>query len=50
MDRNLAAWAQKDYSLSRLNYGAKFADYNFSGRGDNLKKFIEELKPSDFKE
>ncbi len=40
VDRNLAAWAQKDYSLSRLNYGAKFADYNFSGRGDNLTVWL----------
>jgi outer membrane protein assembly factor BamA len=40
VDRNLAAWAQKDYSLSRLNYGGKFADYNFSGRGDNLTVWL----------
>jgi outer membrane protein assembly factor BamA len=40
VDRNLAAWAQKDYSLRRLNYGGKFADYNFSGRGDNLTVWL----------
>ncbi len=40
VDRNLAAWAQKDYRLSRLNYGGKFADYNFSGRGDNLTVWL----------
>jgi outer membrane protein assembly factor BamA len=40
VDRNLAAWAQKDYSLRRLNYGGKFADYNFTGRGDNLTVWL----------
>src|SRR5215467_11028804 len=40
VDRNFTAWAQKDYSLSRLNYGAKFADYNFTGRNDNLTAWL----------
>lgn len=40
VDRNFTAWAQKQYSLSRLNYGVKFADYNFSGRDDNLTAWL----------
>ena len=40
VDRNFTAWAQKHYSLSRLNYGVKFADYNFSGRDDNLTAWV----------
>ena len=40
VDRNFTAWAQKNYSLSRLDYGIKFADYNFSGREDNLTAWL----------
>lgn len=40
VDRNFTAWAQKHYSLSRIDYGAKFADHNFSGRGDNLTAWL----------
>jgi len=40
VDRNFTAWAQKDYSLSRLNYGGKFTHYNFTGRNDNLTAWL----------
>jgi|SRR5579859_7552699 len=40
VDRNFSAWAQKDYSLSRVNYGGKFAHYNFTGRNDNLTAWL----------
>jgi len=40
VDRNFTAWAQKDYSLSRVNYGAKFSHYNFTGRNDNLTAWL----------
>ncbi|HXB06863.1 MAG TPA: POTRA domain-containing protein [Puia sp.] len=40
VDRNFSAWAQKDYSLSRVNFGAKFAHYNFTGRNDNLTAWL----------
>ena len=40
VDRNFSAWAQKDYSLSRVNYGAKFTHYNFTGRNDNLTAWL----------
>jgi len=40
VDRNFTAWAQKDYSLSRVNYGAKFTHYNFTGRNDNLTAWL----------
>jgi outer membrane protein assembly factor BamA len=40
VDRNLAAWADKNYSLSRLNYGLKFSWYNFTGRNDKLKLWL----------
>jgi outer membrane protein assembly factor BamA len=40
VDRNFSAWAQKDYSLSRVNYGAKFTHYNFTGRNDQLTAWL----------
>ncbi|GGB09576.1 POTRA domain-containing protein [Puia dinghuensis] len=40
VDRNISAWAQKNYSLSRVNYGGKFAHYNFTGRNDNLTAWL----------
>jgi outer membrane protein assembly factor BamA len=40
VDRNFSAWAQKDYSLSRVNYGGKFTHYNFTGRNDNLTAWL----------
>lgn len=39
-DRNLSAWADRGYSLSRLNYGLKFSWYNFTGRNDKLKLWL----------
>jgi len=36
VDRNLTTWAEKGYSLSRVDYGAKFSHFNFTGRNDNL--------------
>lgn len=40
VDRNLSAWADRGYSLSRLNYGLKFSWYNFTGRNDKLKLWL----------
>ncbi|MDP4151209.1 MAG: POTRA domain-containing protein [Bacteroidota bacterium] len=40
VDRNLSAWAQKDYDLKRVNYGAKFSHFNFTGRNDNLTAWL----------
>ena len=40
VDRNLSAWAQKDYALDRVNYGAKFSHHNFTGRNDNLTAWL----------
>lgn len=40
VDRNLSAWAQKGYKLNRVNYGAKFTHYNFTGRNDNLTAWL----------
>jgi hypothetical protein len=40
VDRNLSAWAEKDYSLERVNYGAKFTYYNFTGRNDKLRMWL----------
>ncbi|MEP7280204.1 MAG: POTRA domain-containing protein [Bacteroidota bacterium] len=40
IDRNLAAWAEKDYSLSRVNYGVKFLHSNFTGRNDRLRMWL----------
>jgi outer membrane protein assembly factor BamA len=33
----MSAWAEKGYSLNRLNYGLKFYYDNFTGRNDKLK-------------
>jgi outer membrane protein assembly factor BamA len=40
IDRNLSAWADKNYSLSRVNYGIKFLHSNFSGRNDRLRIWL----------
>jgi outer membrane protein assembly factor BamA len=40
IDRNLTAWADKNYSLSRVNYGLKFSHRNFTGRNDNLTAWV----------
>ena len=40
MDRNFAAWAEKNYSLSRIDYGLKYSQYNFTGRNDNLRVWL----------
>ncbi|HEY4062464.1 MAG TPA: POTRA domain-containing protein [Puia sp.] len=40
VDRNFTAWAQRHYSLSRVNYGGKFTNYNFTGRNDNLTAWL----------
>ncbi|MFT3932007.1 MAG: POTRA domain-containing protein [Chitinophagaceae bacterium] len=40
VDRNLSAWAEKNYSLSRVNYGLKFLHSNFSGRNDRLRLWL----------
>ncbi len=40
VDRNLTAWAEKDYSLSRLNYGMRLSYHNFTGRNDNLRVWL----------
>lgn len=40
IDRNLSAWAEKNYSLSRVNYGVKFLHSNFTGRNDRLRIWL----------
>ena len=40
VDRNFAAWAEKNYSLSRIDYGLKYSQYNFTGRNDNLRIWL----------
>ncbi len=40
VDRNLSAWADKNYSLGRVNYGLKFSHANFTGRNDKLKLWL----------
>jgi outer membrane protein assembly factor BamA len=40
IDRNFAAWSQKNYDLSRVDYGGKFTHYNFTGRNDNLPAWL----------
>ena len=40
VDRNFTTWAEKNYSLSRLNYGLRFAFYNFTGRNDLLRIWL----------
>ncbi|MDR3715539.1 MAG: POTRA domain-containing protein [Puia sp.] len=39
-DRNLSVWSERDYSLSRLNYGMKLSWYNFTGRNDYLRAWF----------
>ena len=40
VDRNLQTWADKGYSLDRINYGAKFTYYNTTGRNDKLRLWL----------
>jgi outer membrane protein assembly factor BamA len=40
VDRNFTAWADKNYSLSRLDYGLRYAHYNFTGRNDYLRVWL----------
>ena len=40
VDRNLTAWQEKNYSLSRVNYGLKFSHNNFTGRNDRLRLWL----------
>ncbi len=40
VDRNLQTWADKGYSLSRINFGAKFTYYNTTGRNDRLRLWL----------
>src|SRR5579862_875294 len=40
IDRNLAVWGEKNYSLSRVNYGLKYTHFNFTGRNDNLMAWL----------
>jgi len=40
VDRNLTTWSEKNYSLSRLDYGLKYSQYNFTGRNDNLQAWF----------
>ena len=40
VDRNLTAWAEKNYSLKRLDFGLKYSHYNFTGRNDNLRIWL----------
>jgi outer membrane protein assembly factor BamA len=40
IDRNFAAWSERHYDLNRINYGAKFTHYNFTGRNDNLTAWL----------
>jgi len=36
VDRNLTVWQEHHYSLSRVNYGLKYTQNNFSGRNDDV--------------
>ncbi|MEO7524547.1 MAG: POTRA domain-containing protein [Ferruginibacter sp.] len=41
VDRNLNDWIKTYHAdLNRVEYGAKFAHYNFSGRGDKLRIYL----------
>ena len=40
VDRNFTEWGQKGYSLSRIDYGAKFTHFNFTGRNDQLTAWL----------
>ncbi|MBS1757707.1 MAG: hypothetical protein JSU03_10540 [Bacteroidetes bacterium] len=42
IDRNFNDWIKTYHaSLSRVNYGAKFAHYNLSGRNDKLRIYLQ---------
>ncbi len=40
VDRNLSAWAARHYNFNRVNYGAKFTHFNFTGRNDQLTAWL----------
>ncbi|MEO6669212.1 MAG: POTRA domain-containing protein [Ferruginibacter sp.] len=41
VDRNINEWLKTYHAdLNRVEYGAKFAHYNFSGRGDKLRIYL----------
>ena len=40
VDRNFTAWAEKNYSLSRIDYGLRYSQYNFTGRNDYLRLWL----------
>ena len=40
VDRNFTAWAEKNYSLARLDYGLKYSHYNFTGRNDFVRLWL----------
>jgi len=40
VDRNLTTWSEKNYALSRLDYGLKYSQYNVTGRNDNLQAWF----------
>jgi len=40
VDRNFTEWAQKHYSLGRIDYGGKFTHFNFTGRNDQLTAWL----------
>jgi hypothetical protein len=40
VDRNLSAWAQKNYKLNRVNYGGNVSHVNFTGRNDILTAWV----------
>ncbi|MBS1596644.1 MAG: hypothetical protein JST75_00355 [Bacteroidetes bacterium] len=40
VDRNLTTWADNHFSLSRLDYGLKYSQRNFTGRNDNLRVWL----------
>jgi outer membrane protein assembly factor BamA len=40
VDRNFTAWAEKNYSLSRVDYGLRYSHYNFTGRNDYLRIWL----------
>ena len=40
VDRNLSVWQESGFSLSRVNYGLKYLQNNFSGRNDNMTLWL----------
>jgi outer membrane protein assembly factor BamA len=40
IDRNLSAWADKGYSVDRVNYGLKLSWNNLTGRNDKLRAWL----------